>query len=313
MACNDNKAFFTNKLYKSYTHWSCSDICDFVRFGENVYKQIIGIPMGTNCAPLIADLFLFCYERDFMKTLQTNNKFDIIDIFNNTSCYLDDILNINNPLFDSFIADIYPKELKLNKSNNNDNETAFLDLYLQIKNKHISTKIYDKRDDFNFEIINYPQLDGDVPQLPSYGVYISQLVRFSRACSFVEDFHQRNRDITSKLLNQGFRYHKLRRSFCKFYHRNTEILRKYNTSLITFLKEGISHPVFYGDFVYKLRRIRQSTNFDALFKRLYKQFLHKKYDPFVLRRTVCLVLGPYTANNNNCVLRCTVTDKAVRT
>ena len=71
----------------------------FIRFGSKLYRQIIGIPMGINCAPLVADLSLFCYERDFMLSLSDNNKTDIIEAFNSTSRYLDDLLNIDNPYF----------------------------------------------------------------------------------------------------------------------------------------------------------------------------------------------------------------------
>ena len=92
----------------------------FIRFGTELYRQVNGIPMGTNCAPLVADLFLFCYERDFMMS------------FNTTSRYLHDILNINNFYFDYMVSQIYPLELKLNKANASDTEATFLDLHLSI-------------------------------------------------------------------------------------------------------------------------------------------------------------------------------------
>ena len=76
----------------------------------------------------------------------------------------------------------------------------------------------------NFNIVNYPHLDGDVPRTTSYGVYVSQLIRFARACGDVEDFNERNRVITSKLLQQGFRYHKLHKAFSKFYRRNKHLM-----------------------------------------------------------------------------------------
>ena len=126
LACNYDRAFFTNATTKNYTMWSCSQVCDaliylpdniFVRFGNSLYRQVIGIPMGTNCAPLIADLFLFCFERDFMLSLNKVTQTDIIDAFNNTSRYLDDIFNIDNPYFDNLVSSIYPKELQLNKTN----------------------------------------------------------------------------------------------------------------------------------------------------------------------------------------------------
>ena len=91
-----------------------------------LYRQVVGIPMGTNCAPLVADLFLFCYERDFMMSLSDDKQADVIDAFNTTSRYLDDILNINNVYFDNMVSQIYPSELQLNKANASDTEAAFL-------------------------------------------------------------------------------------------------------------------------------------------------------------------------------------------
>ena len=105
----------------------------FIRFGTKLYRQTIGIPMGTNCAPLVADLFLFCYERDFMKSLWRENQADIIEAFNSTSRYLDDLLNIDNIYFDQMVDRIYPTELQLNKANSSDTEAPFLDLNLMVQ------------------------------------------------------------------------------------------------------------------------------------------------------------------------------------
>ena len=92
-------------------------LCVFIRFGSKLYRQIVGIPMGTNCAPLVAELLLFCYERDFMLSLSDNNQTDIIEAFNSTSRYLDDLLNIDNPYFEQMVGQIYPYVLQLNKAN----------------------------------------------------------------------------------------------------------------------------------------------------------------------------------------------------
>ena len=160
----------------------CQNVCDalsflfdniYIRVGTKLYRQIVGIPMGTTCAPLVADLFLFCYERDFMKDLSSDNQTDVIKAFNSTSRYLDDIFNINNPYFEGMVNQIYPSELQLNKANTSDTAAPFLDLHLSISNGFVSSKIYDKRDDFDFDIVNFPILDGDVPRRPSYGVYMS--------------------------------------------------------------------------------------------------------------------------------------------
>ena len=158
--------------------------------------------MGTNCAPLVADLFLFCYKRDFMMSLSDDKQADIIDTFNTTSRYLNDILNINNVYFDTMVSQIYPSELQLNKANTSDTEAAFLDLHSSISNDIVSSKIFDKRDDFDFEIVNFPYLDGDVPRSTS-----PQLIRFVRPSSHVADFNTRNKLLTQKLLKQGDQYH----------------------------------------------------------------------------------------------------------
>ena len=137
----------------------------------------MGIPLGTNFARLVADLFLFCNERDFMKSLSPENQADIIEAFNSTSRYVDDLLNIDNIYFEQMVNRIYPAELQLNKVNSSDTETPFLDLNLSISNGTVSTKIYAKRDNFDFDIVNFPFLYGDVPRCTSYGVYIAYSFR----------------------------------------------------------------------------------------------------------------------------------------
>ena len=107
--------------------------------------------MDTNCASLVADLFLFCYERDFMTSLSDVKQAEIIEAFNSTSRYLDDLLNIDNPYFEGMVNRIYP----LNKANTSDTEASLLDLHLSISNGFVLSKIYDKRDDFDFDLVNF--------------------------------------------------------------------------------------------------------------------------------------------------------------
>ena len=107
--------------------------------------------MDTNCAPLVADLFLFCYERDLMLSLSEENHSGVIEAFNSTSRYLYDLLNIDNNFFDSMVNRIYPSELHLNKANVSDAEASFLGLHLSISDGFVKTKIYDKRDDVDFD------------------------------------------------------------------------------------------------------------------------------------------------------------------
>ena len=109
-------------------------------------------------------------------------------------------MNIDNNFFDSMVNGIYPSELQLNKANVSDTEGLFWDLHLSISDGFVKTKIYDKRDDFDFDIVNFPFVDGDVPRSTSYGVYISQLIRFARVSSNVDDFNTRNKVLTAKPL-----------------------------------------------------------------------------------------------------------------
>ena len=122
-----------------------------------------------------------------MSFLHKSKQYDLIDMFNDTSRYLNDIFTIDNPEFEKHIPDIYPTELQLNKAITSDKETSFLDFDIKVVGSYVYTSVYDKRDDFGFPIVNYPWFSGDVPRLPSYVVYISQLVRFARCCTSVSD------------------------------------------------------------------------------------------------------------------------------
>ena len=192
------------------------------------------------------------------------------------------------------VGQIYPTELQLNTANSSDTEAPFLDLNLSITNGIVPSKIYDKGDDFNFEIVNFSFLDGDVPRSPSYGVYISQLIRFARVCSNVDDLNNRNLFLTAKLLKQGYRYHKIRKAFSKFYHRHSELIVKYNIGLKTLLQQVISEPIFYGDLVYKFKRIVGNPNFSDQFEKIVKRYIRVGYNLDIMRQSACLVLNPIT-------------------
>ena len=145
-------------------------------------------------------------------------------------------------------------------------------------------------DNFNFDIVNFPFLDGDFLQRPSYGVYISQLIRFARASSHVTDFNNRNKFLTAKLLKQGYRYHKLRKAFSKFY-------------LIKLMQQGICNSEFYGDLVYKFKKIIGNPN---LLKRRVNRFKRAGYSLDIMRQTACLVFNPIMAEGYAALFSCTV-------
>ena len=205
---------------------------------------------------------------------------------------------------------IYPAELQLNIANASDTEAAFLDLNLSIHNDIVSTKIYDKRDDFNFDIVNFPFLDGDVPRHPSYSVYISQLIRIARASSHVTDFNNRNKFLTDKLLKQGYRYHKLRKAFSKINRRHFELIEKYHVSMKRLLQQGICNPEFYVDLVYKLKKIIGNPNFSDLLKCIVNRFRRAGHTLDIMWQTAYLVFIPIMVIGYAALFNCTAVVQA---
>ena len=142
--------------------------------------------MGTNCVPLLADLFLYSYASEFLQNLVKDKKIHEARAFNFTYRYIDDVLSINNSRFAEFLPLIYPPELEIKETTYTALSASFLDLYLEFDDSgQFSTNIYDKRDDFKFKIINFPNVCSNIPVSPAYGVYISQLIRYARPVAII--------------------------------------------------------------------------------------------------------------------------------
>ena len=203
----------------------------FVQFGGRMFQQTVGIPMGTNCAPLLADLFLYSFEAEFLDGLKKKDK-HLARSFNFSFRYIDDVLSLNNARFGDYLHLIYPKELEIKDTTDTPTSASYLDLHLEIDSRgKLKTKLFDKRDSFNFPIVNFPFLSSNIPAAPAYGVYISQLIRFSRACDGYSDFLDRVRLLTGRLLNQGFSDSRLKLSLQKFYGRYHELVDRYDKSI----------------------------------------------------------------------------------
>ena len=234
--------------YDKYISFTAVQFCEvlgfridniFVKFGNTVLRQNVGIPMGTDCAPLLADLFLFSYEYKFLqRMMKDKNKFHIAKLFNKTDRYIDDLLSLDNPKFKDFVGEIYPAELELKKTNESDMSAPYLDLLINIEpNNSIYCKLYDKRDDFNFDIVNFPHLDSNIPLNPAYGVYVSQLIRYSRACSKYLDFKSRHHILVIKLLGQGYTCKKLKKSFLGFAEKYKSLILKFQVLPLEMVKD----------------------------------------------------------------------------
>ena len=201
-------------------------------FGRRVFQQTVGIPMGTNCATLLADLFLYSCEADFIQGFLKKNEKRLVRSFNFTFRYIGDVLSLNNSRLGDFVDRIYPNQLEIKNTTDTDRSALYLDLHLEIDSDgRLRTKLYDKRDDFNFPIVNFPFICSNIPAASVYGVYISQMIQYSRACGSYQDFLDRWLLLTGKLLNQGFLLVKLKSSLRKFYGRHHDLVGRYGISV----------------------------------------------------------------------------------
>ena len=214
----------------------------FVVFGGKDFQQIVGIPMGLNYAPLLADIFLYSYEAEFMQSLLSAGKKKLASQFNFTYRYIDDVLSINNPDFENYLGQMYPAELEIIDTTESNTSASYLDLLLSIESDgQLRTSLYDKRDDFNFHITNFPFLSSNIPSSPAYGVFISQLLRYARACSSYECFILRAARLSLKLLRQGYVMERLKSSLRTFYGRYGDLIKHYEVSLSQMLHDILGH------------------------------------------------------------------------
>ena len=245
-------AIWTKNKRRSWLLLSCEDVeamlhflLDnvFIQVGGKVFQQCVGIPMGTNCAPLLAELLLHDYESSAMIRFSRTNGHPQAKSFEFTRRYIDDLISVNNPRFDKAIEKIYPSELTLKDTTLADGKVAYLDRQIEIRDRQLVMSLYDKRDDFPFAIHNYPHLDSNVPCMPTYGVYISQLIRFAKACDTYPDFLTRHQRLVATLMRQGFKYDLLCRKFKQFYRSHFDLISRYSKSVTQHLREGVDSQV----------------------------------------------------------------------
>ena len=233
-----NKSCFTSDPLNGDNKYTANDICKmieflvdniYVRFGGQLFRQMVGIPMGTNCAPLLADLFLYSYENEFLDKLIKEGKRKL------------DLISFNNKRFKEFISDIYPKELTISETTESTSVASYLDLlFIRDNSNNITTKLYDKRDTFGFHIVNFPFMSSNIPSAPAYGVYASQLIRYARCCSNYSDFLSHHRALVRRLLSQGYKVNRLSNTFKKFYGRHTDLVGQYKKSVCQMFADSIS-------------------------------------------------------------------------
>ena len=209
----------------------------FFSVGDQVFRQKIGIPMGVDPAPFMANLYLYWYESKKMEKLTKEDR-GIALKFNKTFRFIDDLIDLNNDgILERIWNEIYPEELVLKKENIGNTSTTFLDLKIEIEDKKFITKLYDKRDNFDFDIVSFPDLSGNIPSVPSYGVFMAQVLRIFRASTRFSDANNRIAHVASRLVRQGYDSKKLIRSAKRLFPKHNWILHKYRISIEDLLKE----------------------------------------------------------------------------
>ena len=190
----------------------------YIVYKSKVYRQTIGIPMGVDPAPFIANLFLHYYENSYMNSLIDSRNLNLALKLSHVFRYLDDLLNLNDlGIFQQVSKIIYPKELILSRTNISDLQSDYLDLNICCENESFSYKLFDKRDNFDFDVINFPCMKySNIPTKPSYGIYLSQLIRICRNCTYVDDFNYSVNKLTLEFLNKSFSKKYLNKIYLKF-------------------------------------------------------------------------------------------------
>ena len=207
----------------------------FIMFRGVIYRQVIGIPMGISCGPHLANVFLSVYEKDFIQQLVEEDNISDAKLLSDVCRYQDDCLVINDDnLFNSVFEKIYPPSMKLDRTNISRDKTNYLDCTISIHRGKFIYKSYDKRQSYNFKVINYPDLISNVPIGPTYGVFTSQLLRFCEINNIVDNFKKDIMELIEKLRAQNFNLKVLRLKYLDFCIRYINTWGKYGIDITEF-------------------------------------------------------------------------------
>ena len=201
-------------------------------YNKSVYRQVIGIPMGTNCAPHIANIYLHVYENEYVEKLIENNDLKTLEKLKDIFRFQDDLFSVNDDgIFENILSTMYPREMVISKTNISPSVCSYLDLLISVYKGKFKINLFDKRDDYKFKVFSYPYLDGNIPETLSYGIFISQLIRFCSINSTFIGFHKDVKSLVVKLCKQGFKLAALRNRFYKFYKCKINLWGKYGVDI----------------------------------------------------------------------------------
>ena len=230
------KSFFSKKKYKGYFCLDAPTLKEaitfiinntFISFGHFILKQVKGIPMGGNCSSPMADLTLSYKEFIYMQNLLRDNKWGLAKLLSNNSRYVDDVNIINYKKFLTLIPTIYPNCLQVDRNGNNDKKANYLDVTVEIKEDGINTTIYNKTDDFDFDVVMFTFPSSNIPSHIGYNIFTNQLLRYSKICSLKESFMHKTQSLFTTLKSRGYEEGRLIKSCKKIFAKDHFILYKY--------------------------------------------------------------------------------------
>ena len=238
---NKKSAYFSNKRSKACLSLTAAEFLNLVDFiidnsyvfyQNTVSRQVIGIPMGTNCAPDLANIFLHIFEYNYINSLVHNGELELAAKLRNIFRFQDDLIVFeDNKLLETVLGNIYPQVMELENTNISPNKVNYLDMTISVHRGRYYYKSFDKRNDFGFEIINYPDIQGNIPRGPAYGVFISQLVRYCVINKSVHHFKKDFVTLVKKLLLKGFTKVRLFDKFKQFCMNYMQIWSKFGVDI----------------------------------------------------------------------------------
>ena len=221
----NNYYCFTASLLKKAIHFLLQNT--FVSFGENVLRQTKGIPMGGNSSSQFADLSLAKSEFNYMKTLLSNKKLNLAKLLSSNCRYVDDLSIFNYLNFDNLISEIYPSDLAMERSGDNNKSINYLDIKINIGDSSLTTELYNKVDEFDFPVVMYTFPNSNIPVDIGYNVFYSQLLRYSNICSHLHYFISSANRIYVILVSRNYNHWKLVYKYRLLMKNNPRILLKY--------------------------------------------------------------------------------------
>ena len=245
ISISKNNAWLTMTRSTSVSSFSCTEFIScinylidnsFVMFQGKIFKQFVGIPMGISSGPQLANIFLQVYEETHVDSLIKDGKVEEALALSHIFRYQDDCAVLNDKgIFDAAYSTIYPPEMVLKSTNLTQHTTNYLDLNISVFRGKFVYRSYDKRKDYNFAVINYPDLKSNIPIGPAYGVFISQLIRFCRINSKANNFKNDILCLFKKLVNQNFDPNILRFKYKQYCSQNINEWSKYGVEICDYI------------------------------------------------------------------------------